>query len=72
MIDEITTPMNAFLELAAQSYGSKSYKAVLFNGQLLPVDPAEVRKALLLSFPEEEIRFNPAIGTEDQNDFFVR
>lgn len=72
MIDEITMPMNAFLELSAQSYGSKSYKAVLFNGLTLPVDPVEVRKALLLSFPEEEIRFNPAIGTEDQNDFFVR
>lgn len=71
IIDEITTPMNEFLDRAPQSYGSKSYKSVLFNGQPLPVEPSEVRKGLLLAFPEEEIRFNPAIGPEHQNDFYI-
>ena len=71
MIDEITAPMNEFLDRAPQSYGSKSYKSVLFNGQSLPVDPMEVRKGLLLAFPEEEIRFNPSIGPEHQNDFYI-
>ena len=63
--------VNEFLDKAPQSYGSKSYKSVLFNGQPLPVEPSEVRKGLLLAFPEEEIRFNPAIGPEHQNDFYI-
>ena len=69
IIDEITSPLNSFLELSDQSHGEKSYTNYIYNGGGLPVEPDEVRKGLLIAFPEEEMRYNPAIG--NQNDFFV-
>lgn len=71
IIDEITVPMNEFLALSDQSYGSKSYKSLLYNGVTLPTEPDVVRKGLLVAFPEDEIRYNQAIDYDDQNDFYV-
>ena len=44
---------------------------MLFNGRTLPEDVEQVRKGLLLAFPDDEIRYNPALTLADQNDFYV-
>ena len=37
----------------------------------LPEDVQELRKSILLAFPETEFRNNPAISFDDQNDFYI-
>ena len=76
LVDEITRPLNAFLAEPNQSTvpdgaQDKTYKSVLFNGRTLPEDVEQVRKGLLLAFPDDEIRYNPALTLADQNDFYV-
>jgi hypothetical protein len=68
MSEWLTKPINAFLKEPEQA-GSE-FKT-LYYSHYLPEDVDELRKAVLLAFPEVEFRNNPAIGFDDQNDFYV-
>ena len=63
--------MPTFNQLVRHGRQDKTYKSVLFNGRTLPEDVEQVRKGLLLAFPDDEIRYNPALTLADQNDFYV-
>lgn len=67
MSEWLTKPLNAFLKEPEQVGELKT----LFYSHYLPEDVQELRKSVLLAFPEAEFRNNPAIGFEDQNDFYV-
>ena len=67
MSEWLTKPLNAFLKEPEQASELKT----LFYNHYLPEDVQELRKSVLLAFPEVEFRNNPAIGFEDQNDFYV-
>lgn len=67
MSEWLTKPINAFLKEPEQVNEFKT----LFYKHYLPEDVNELRKAVLLAFPEVEFRNNPAIGFEDQNDFYI-
>ena len=68
MSEWLSKPINAFLKEPEQKDGE--FKT-LFYSHYLPEDVQELRKSVLLAFPEVEFRNNPAIGFEDQNDFYV-
>lgn len=71
--DEIAMPINAFLADPEQaSDATYGYFARGFLMQAYPTDLNEIRRGLLCSFPNLEIRYNQAISDSDQNDFFVR
>jgi hypothetical protein len=80
MSEWLTKPLNAFLKEPEQNYG-KSYDeagvvkkgelADLFYGHFLPENVQELRKSILLAFPEVEFRNNSAISSSEQNDFYV-
>ena len=48
------------------------YSARGFLLQAYPTNLDAIRKGLLCSFPNLEIRYNQAISDADQNDYFVR
>ena len=71
LVDEITRPLNAFLAEPNQSMvpdgaQDKTYKSVLFNGRTLPEDVEQVRKGLLLAFPDIERADEIRIGAEKE------
>lgn len=68
MSEWVTKPINAFLKEPEQA-GSEF--STLFYSHYLPEDVQELRKSILLAFPETEFRNNPAISFEDQNDFYI-
>ena len=75
MSEWLTKPLNEFLKQPEQNIGASStpertWFNMVYNGRYLEEDPARLRKSVVLSFPEEEIRDNAAIGEEDQNDFY--
>ena len=80
MSEWLTKPLNAFLKEPEQNYG-KSYDeagvvkngelANLFYGHFLPENVQELRKSILLAFPEVAFRNNSAITSSEQNGFYV-
>jgi hypothetical protein len=38
----------------------------------MPVDVQRVRGALLVAFPDYEIRYNTALSPGDQNDYYIK
>ena len=67
MAEWLTNPINTFLKMPEQVGEFKT----LFYSHYLPEDVDQLRKGVLLAFPEVEFRNNPAIGYEDQNDFYI-
>lgn len=67
MSEWLTKPINEFLKEPEQASEFKT----LYYGHYLPEDVNELRKAVLLAFPEVEFRNNPAIDFDDQNDFYI-
>lgn len=74
MSDFITKPLNAFLQKPEQNLKSTdkkySYYSQLYDNWVFEEDPQKLRKAVLFSFPEAEMRTNSSIGDDGQNDFY--
>lgn len=71
MSDWLTKPINAFLKEPEQSgTSSGSEFAHLFFSHYLPENYQELRKSILLAFPDVEFRNNSAISSDQQNDFY--
>lgn len=71
--DQIAVPENKFLQDEAQGgkEGVTGYWMRLYdNGHLYPTEISDLRKSLLMAFPEYEITCNTALTDKDQNDFY--
>lgn len=66
MSEWLTKPLNAYLKEPEQ----KTARSTLFNNHFLPENIQELRKSILLAFPEVEFRNNSEIGADEQNDFY--
>ena len=66
MSEWLTKPLNAFLKGPEQTRELKD----LFYGYYLPENGQELRKSVLLAFPDVEFRNNSAISSSEQNDFY--
>lgn len=68
LLDNVCKPLNIFNHQPENvSFWSEQY-----NDQDLTEDLLTIRKGLLLAFPEYEIRYNTALGPEDQNDYYIK
>ena len=79
MSEWLTKPINAFLkepeqcgvqDITVSDPAKNTEFKNLFYSHFLPEDVQELRKSILLAFPEVEFRNNSAIGADEQNDFY--
>jgi hypothetical protein len=68
LVDNVCVPLNEFLAKAENSELLSEH----YLGKLMPVDVQRVRGALLVAFPDYEIRYNTALSPGDQNDFYIK
>lgn len=68
LAQNIAKPINAFYHQPENQECWKSY----FDNSDIPENVQELRKSILLAFPEYELRMNTALSSADQNDFFVK
>lgn len=66
--DNVCKPLNIFNHLPENVLFWKN----AFNETDLSEDVQTIRKGLLAAFPEYELRYNTALSTEDQNDYFYK
>ena len=78
LIDNVTVPINAFLQQPEQGpdlrdpkEGSGYWQTSYFS-RVFPTTVPEVRKSLLIAFPDSEIQKNAAIDYDDQNPYVIR
>ena len=79
MSEWLTKPINAFLkepeqcgvqDITVSAPAKNTEFKNLFYSHFLPEDVQELRKSILLAFPEVEFRNNSAISADEQNDFY--
>lgn len=78
VIDNITKPMNTFLQEPEQGQSlispkkGDSWFEASYMSRVFPTDVETIRKGLLCAFPESEILRNSAISNSDQNPYYFR
>ena len=79
MSEWLTKPLNAFLrepeqcgvkDITQSAPANNSELKNLFYSHFLPENVQELRKSILLAFPDVEFRNNSAIKADEQNDFY--
>ena len=68
LLENVCKPLNVFNGQDA----NLKFWASAFNSTQITEDLEQVRKGLLLAFPEYEIRYNTALSAADQNDYYIK
>ena len=68
LLENVCKPLNIFNALDA----NVKFWESAFNETQITEDIEQVRKGLLLAFPEYEIRYNTALSSADQNDYYIK
>lgn len=68
LVENVCKPLNIFNHLPENV---KFWEAA-FNETDVTEDVETVRKGLLLAFPEYETRYNSALSSADQNDYYIK
>lgn len=74
MAEWITKPLNKFNAEPEQNFkvkeDSKTFMEMHYFGYKFEEDPQRLRKAVLMPYPDKDLRNNTALTEADQNDFF--
>ena len=68
IVENVCKPLNVFNHLPE----NVKFWESAFNETDITEDIQMVRKGLLLAFPEYETRYNTALSSADQNDFYIK
>ena len=74
MSEWLAKPLNEFLKMPEQGGDANTSGSVfmhLYYSHFIEEDPQKLRRSILLAFPDVEFRNNPAITSDQQNDFYV-